>query len=322
MPTRSEWQQILEQKLPPKNHYTDRNRAITAYYAQCYLQQPDVFKWAGMAAFASNQVGVALQVAELLMAPHALVAVPDRENDDDLLAIGLRLYQLGLGLAFTVPVALHAATTRPLLLNDLDLLKQGNDQIFDDIAWAHLAYMQAGIGAIEANVSEIEHPYLLQGFRQIDAGVKKLADPEQREAGKALIRKGNITLLRQEQELTLASCMGSLSRIGKLIVSLGGAMDFQEANRNTAGGSWFTRYFGILPVLSGQVSLARFEDRWKWLEDEALPLWDQIDTAYAPATSFHRRLVAMAEREPSLLQQITNLMTRSYQVVGLQRSLA
>ncbi|MEI7769863.1 MAG: hypothetical protein WCI67_07745 [Chloroflexales bacterium] len=318
MPTKSEWQQILEQKLPPKDRYTDRNRAITAYYAQCYLQQPDVFKWAGMAAFASNQVGLALMVAEALMAPRTLAAAPQISGGDGLLTLGAKIYRLGMSIAFTVPVALHDAAIRPLLLNDLELLKQGNDQIFDDIAWAHLAYIQAGIGEIEANVSEIGQPYILQGFRMIDAGVKKLADPDQREAGRALIRKGNITLLKQEQEQTLASCMDNLSRIGKLIVSLGGAMEFEDASRNGAGGSWFTGHFGILPVLSGQVSLDRFEDRWKWLEDEALPLWDRIDTAYAPETSFHRRLVAMAEREPSLLHQITGLLTSGYQVVGLQ----
>ncbi|NNJ13036.1 hypothetical protein EKD04_022175 [Chloroflexales bacterium ZM16-3] len=321
MPMKREWQQILEQKLPLKDRYTDRNRAITAYYAQCYLQQPDVFKWAGMAAFASNQVGIALQVAEMLMAPRVLAAVPDGGGDDGVLAHGMRLYQMGLSLAFIVPIALHDATTRPLLLNDLDLLKQGNDQIFDDIAWAHLAYMQAGIDEIEANVSESEQPYLIQGFRMIDAGVKKLADPAQREAGKEQIRQGNLTLLKHEQKLTLPGFMDRLTYIGKLIVSLGGAMDFQDAKRNAAGGSWFANYFGILPILSGQVSLARFEDRWKWLEGEALPLWDQIDTAYAPATSFHRRLVSMAEREPSLLQQITDLMKSGYQTVGLQLTL-
>jgi hypothetical protein len=245
--------------------------------------------------------------------------MPKDEGDDGLLGLGLRLYRLGLGLAFMVPVALHDATTRPLLLNDLDLLKQGNDQIFDDIAWAHVAYIQAGIDEIEANVSESEQPYILHGFRLIEAGVQKLVDPAQREAGKELIRKGNITLLKHEQERTLTDCMGNLSNIGKLIVSLGGAMDFQEAKLNAAGGSWFASYFGILPVLSGQVSLATFEDRWKWLEDEALPLWDRIDTAYAPATSFHKRLVAMAEREPSLLHQITGLLTGVYQTVGLQQ---
>ncbi|MEI8308314.1 MAG: hypothetical protein WCF99_14750 [Chloroflexales bacterium] len=318
MPTKREWQAILEQKLPPKNRYTDRNRAITAYYAQCYLQQPDVFKWAGMAAFASNQVGIALQVAEVLMAPRTLVAAPEDGGNAGLLALGVRLYQQSLSLVFTVPVALHDATIRPLLLNDLDLLKQGNDQIFDDIAWAHLAYIQAGLGEIEANVSESEQPYLIQGFRMIDAGAKKLADPAQSDAGKELIRKGNITLLKQEQQLTLAGVMERLTSIGKLIISLGGAMDFQDASRNTPGGSWFTNYFGILPVLSGRASLARFEDRWKWLEGEALPLWDRIDTAYAPATSFHHRLVSMAEREPSLLQQITSLLTSGYQAVGLQ----
>ena len=318
MSTKREWQEILEQKLPPKNRYTDRNRAITAYYAQCYLERPDVFKWAGMAAFASNQVGIALQVAEVLMAPRVLAAGPENGGTTSLLASGVKLYQQGLSLIFSVPVALHDVTTRPLLLNDLDLLKQGNDLIFDDIAWAHLAYMQGGIGEIEANVSESEHPYLIQGFRMIDAGVKKLADPAQVEAGKELIRNGNITLLKQEQQLTLATIMGSLTSIGKLIISLGGAMDFQDASRNASGGSWFTNYFGILPVLSGRVSLARFEDRWKWLEGEALPLWDRIDTAYAPATSFHQRLVAMAEREPSLLQQITCLLTSGYQAMGLQ----
>src|SRR5690349_10814351 len=55
-----EWQQKAEEGLPPAADAIERNAEITARYVGWYLREPDLFKWAGMAAFASRQVGVAI----------------------------------------------------------------------------------------------------------------------------------------------------------------------------------------------------------------------------------------------------------------------
>jgi len=43
--------------LPSEEQVIKRNRTITTYYAQLYENQPQLFKWAGMAAFASFHIG-------------------------------------------------------------------------------------------------------------------------------------------------------------------------------------------------------------------------------------------------------------------------
>lgn len=60
MASKEEWIEDAERLLPPKERLRERNAQITAQYAQLYLRQRDLFKWAGMAAFASFQVGLAM----------------------------------------------------------------------------------------------------------------------------------------------------------------------------------------------------------------------------------------------------------------------
>jgi len=44
----------------------EMNRRITAQYAETYLRDPNKFVWAGMAAFASNEVGEGMKKLEVL----------------------------------------------------------------------------------------------------------------------------------------------------------------------------------------------------------------------------------------------------------------
>jgi hypothetical protein len=66
----------LERTMPRPDRVLERNQAITATYARWYLEHPAFAKWAGMATFASFQVGVFLSLgrrARVLGAPVELV---------------------------------------------------------------------------------------------------------------------------------------------------------------------------------------------------------------------------------------------------------
>lgn len=58
---RAPWIEQALSRLPEEPRVIERNAAITATYAELYLRRRDLFKWAGMAAFASYQVGTALK---------------------------------------------------------------------------------------------------------------------------------------------------------------------------------------------------------------------------------------------------------------------
>jgi hypothetical protein len=320
MPTRDEWQARLEHQLGARSTRIARNQAITLCYARWYLQEPWLFKWAGMAAFASAQVGTALALADLVEAPHGLVRAADLVNQEqDLLSLGITTYGQALNLLLAIPLALHDATTRPLLLNDLELIRQANDAIFADIGWLHLAYITDGITALEASLSPHEQPALLEAFRMLDEGAHLMCDPANQQAGASLIRQSSLAMLRHEQMTVLPPYMDHMSSLGKVFASFGSWLDFEGAP-GLLGQPSFSGYYGPLAVLSGLRSVSNAEDRWEWIEQNVLERWARVDEAYCEDGVLHRRLVALANETPTMLQQTAGLMDRAYPALALKVS--
>lgn len=317
MPTREAWQAQLEQRLPPKAAAIDRNRAISAFYARWYLQEPWLFKWAGMAAFASDQVGVGLALADALQSPHDLLAAQGPPAAEaGLLDLGRALYADALGMLMALPLSLHDTSTRLLLLDDLALLKQGNDAIFADIGWAHAAYAAGGLSEVEANVCPDEG-YLLNGFRMIDEGAHRLASDGDDRGALTLITDGNVALLRHEQMNTLPTFFERMSSQGRTIASIGAWLDFEGAASQRSL-PWFSRHFGPWAVLSGARSVTRAADRWEWIEHDLLPKWAEVDRGYREGCLMHRRLVALEAQEPTMLGRAAGMLRPFYRFLSLR----
>jgi hypothetical protein len=317
--SKDEWRRQLESQLPPKSQIIERNKAITAMYAKWYLDHPAQLKWAGMAAFASYQVGVALAFAELLSGPDQMMGQTEEKPAEDLLSSLRNLYTHAVHALVALPVALHDYATRQLLLNDLTEIKNGNDEIFNDIAWAHAAYVDCGIKEVEQNVSENEKEYMLKGFQMIDQGARKLqAGPKDEEAW-ALIGEGNVKLLRHEQLNTLQPIFDRISPTGKVIVSFGSTLDFTGAlvdgQNNMAS---FSEHFGNVSTLSGQKSVTNPEDRWAWIEGNVLPIWRRVDCSYCEESLLKQRLKMMAAKEPTMLQNVTQFANTIYPIIGMK----
>lgn len=314
MPTETEWRTILDRQLPAPKHYIARCRAITACYARWYLREPWLFKWAGMAAFASAQVGNGLALIEMLEAPHATVRpAVTAAYETNLLKRLADLYNRVLSLALFIPLALHDAATRPLLLDDLALIKQANDAIFDDVGWVHLAYINGGIQELEANMPD-DAP-LLAAFRQLDEGVLRLCNPTDYQAGMSLIQQGSIALLRHEQATILPPYFERMSDIGRRLASIGALLNLEGVPGSINQPS-FSTYFGLFAVVSGSKSVANITDRWEWIERDVLPKWNWLDGAYNNLSPMHYQLTALANESPSLLQQTADLMNSAYLSLG------
>jgi hypothetical protein len=122
--TRAEWEQAAkdvigfkpESVVHPKD-ILEMNQRITAAYAEMYLRNPLKFLWAGMAAFASRDVGKGMRQANAL----------HNEARNPLIAIGTILTG--------TPTGSELATA----------LGKGNLGVYADIYWQHLAYEQGGI---------------------------------------------------------------------------------------------------------------------------------------------------------------------------------
>ncbi len=317
MPTQAEWRSVIERQLPPPERFCDRNRAITAAYAGWYRQEPWLFKWAGMAAFASDQVGVALATAEMLMAPHRALREDGMPHPDAALPDLLRdLYGRGVTVALFVPIALHEGATAQLL-EDLRVIKQANDAIFNDTGWAHLAYIHGGLEVLEACLTADEERPLLEAFRMLDEGAHRLCDPSTFEEGRALIDRAAVAMLRHEQMTILPPYMERLSDLGRRLASLGTWLDFEGAP-GLMGQPSFSGYFGLPAVLLGTRSIANTQDRWTWIENDLLPRWFALSAVYHEGYPVDRRLAAFAERQPTVLQRTAGAMNAVYRAIALQ----
>ncbi len=115
-----------------------RNRVITAAYAGWYAARPDLFKWAGLSAYASLAAGAYLR----LLSPAG------------------RAHRLAPGLATA----------------SLEVVRATNDAVFRDLGRAHLLYLEPGGGlpALEATFGA-GHA-LVRGFRALD-DARRTTDP-------------------------------------------------------------------------------------------------------------------------------------------------
>ncbi|WP_298814547.1 DUF2515 family protein [Chloroflexus sp.] len=290
MPSQTDWRNIIDQHLPPPDHMRERNRAITAAYADWYLRQPWLFRWAGLAAFASAQVGIGIAIAESLMAPQRMVRNGDSPASSaaifDLLA---NLVGNGVNLALVLPVTLHEAAAGQLL-SDLLIIKQANDAIFHDTGWAHLAYIHGGLPALEHCLAA-DHP-IRAAFCLLDEGAHLMCEPTTFTRGWDLVDQATVALLRREQMTILPPYMDRLSDVGRLVVSLGSWMDF--TGDGPMSGSSFVNFFGLPAVLSGARSIANTSDRWTWIERDVLPVWFRHSATYRQDSPLDRQLRRLA----------------------------
>ncbi len=166
-----------------------RNTLITGQYANMYLSDPDSMKWAGMASYASDLVGVGIAGTQLTNAP----------------------LPIGPGLMPSPPMGpsigdgINGAVDTELLGTRL---AEGNAGIYNDLMWQHLALQQGGIEALrEAHECGELPDTQLEGWEQIAQGQAALqearanGDEAAAEAAQELIWAGNGALLHHEQSI-------------------------------------------------------------------------------------------------------------------------
>lgn len=140
-----------------------RNEFVTAAYADMYLRDPAVYKWAGMAALTSAAVGRGMYMMLALRQSRmwSMLGLFARE-------VARISYQLG----------------------------DGNIAVFEDIYWQHMAYDRGGLAELEPSYRAGRlDPLVWESWRQIDEG-RRSNDQE-------LIWQGNRGLLYYEQKVVL-----------------------------------------------------------------------------------------------------------------------
>ena len=251
--TRQQWiDKALKEFITYKRQDPDRltdydakqlNIQVTSAYAKMYLSNPAVFKWAGMAAFASSEVGSGMQKA----------------------------WQLGFGTGTEMfnPAATWIgglATGRggnvgPMMGKLLFwALSGGNRLVFHDIFWQHVAYRDAGLATLKDARQATEIPQrVLDAWSMIDGGVRKKEIDD--------VWMGNALLLMYEQQEILQTKIYDAKEVKKLWPAISPDVPTPIPGH----GVTFASY-----VPNGNIGV--FADRWKWIFDSMLPAWRTLET--------------------------------------------
>jgi hypothetical protein len=219
------------------------NIQVTSSYAKMYLTNPTVFKWSGMAAFASREVGTGMQQA----------------------------WQLGFGTGsemftpFTVWVGGiitgRGSGAGPIMGKLLFwALSGGHRFVWADIFWQHVAYRDAGLKALQDARKAGDIPQrVLDAWTLIDAGAKSKTIEK--------IWEGNAALLMYEQQEVLQKMIYD----AKEVKDLWKAISPNVPSPIPGHGVDFASY-----VPGGDIGV--FADRWKWISESMLPAWRNLDT--------------------------------------------
>ena len=258
----AEWKALADGLLTDQPCAFHRNVEISSRYAWIYTLMPACLKWAGMAAFASHHVRLALFPFRL---------DTDRTGYVD------------------IPHSLHR--TRALLLSDINTIRETNSAIFDDIFWAHLAYGTAEDGLARLRsllAAEPHYAPVLAGFEAIDRGYRVLeagpASAEARRAAEEDIWKGNVQLLEHEQRALVQPNLDRLSCAFARLFSIGSALTFEVRGARQEA-LYFTSFYGyaltrgVRQALRAQTwpRITRFDDRWRWIETSIVPRFRRLD---------------------------------------------
>jgi hypothetical protein len=277
------WKALADGLLTNQSCVFHRNLEISSCYAWMYKLLPECFKWAGMAAFASYHVRLALL-------PFRLDA--DRTGYVD------------------IPQSLERHRPHPggLLAEDVDTVRITNNAIFDDIFWVHLAYRCApdGIERLRALLgADRRYAVLLAGFEAIDRGRRVLEDrtasEDARRAAEDLIWEGNVQLLEHEQRAVVQPNFDRLSSAYAGLFSLGSTLNFEVRGLRREV-SYFTSFYlyavtrGMPQVVRARTwpRITRFDDRWPWIVTSIVPRFRKFDADARLVDASLRRILAEA----------------------------
>jgi hypothetical protein len=256
------WKALPAELLTAQSCVFHRNVEISSRYAWMYRHLPSCFKWAGMAAFASHHVRLALFPFRLDTERTGYVDIP------------------------------HSLSRhRALPMGDVDTIRATNNAIFEDIFWVHLAYstVDNGIERLRALIGSDRHyATILAAFETIDRGRRILEDEaaslEARRAANDLIWKGNIEILKHEQLAIVQPNFDRLSCAFARLFSMGSSLDF-EVHGLRQEVSYFSSFYlysltrGLPPAVKARSwpRITRFEDRWRWILASIVPRYRKFE---------------------------------------------
>ena len=277
----ADWKSLANGLLTEEACAFQRNVEISSRYAWIYRRLPACFKWAAMAAIASNHVRRALFPLRLDADASGYVNLPR-----------------------------SLSRHKVLLTDDVNTVRMTNNAIFDDVFWVHLAYLanRDGMDRLRTLLhGDAHYAQILAAFEAIDRGRRVLDNPmsleHERAAARDDIWDGNIAILEHEQRALVQPNFDRLSGAFARLASMGSASTF-DVRGLREGLGYFTSFYlysftrGLPRAASARTwpNIIRFEDRWPWLTTHVVPRFRRLDANQLMLQSTLRRILDEANK--------------------------
>ena len=172
------------------------------------------------------------------------------------------------------------------IMDDLNVIRYTNNNVYEDIAWTHFAYLQGGIDLLKQILTDVpEYAILLEGFNNIDKGRKIHESGTNPIFAEEFIWLGNSLLLKQEQIKSVQPMFTKFDFAFKRFLTLATAMDFDADNRKRDRKTYSSFYMymwfrgtRLLIKTRSFPSIINFEHRWLWIDKRMLKTWKKVDS--------------------------------------------
>lgn len=241
---------LYQFQLPPEEDVLRRNRTITAYYAKLYQSEPNLFKWAGMASFASFHIGEKL-----------------------------KLWNWNKSGIKTFSETCQKKNRK--IEDDVQIIRIINNRIFTEIGTLHLAFSQLDYTVFKDQlIKKNKHKIIIGAFDKL-----QLAKEENNSKKiEKLVWDANVEILYHEQSLVVQPMFNKLTSTFGSAVSLIASFDYTVNHKKTnwklssrfisfmlSKGFSVTKKYGYIPVVTN------FKQRWFWITEDLLKKWKQIE---------------------------------------------
>jgi hypothetical protein len=241
--------------LPPEEKVIKRNRTITTYYAQLYQNEPQLYKWAGMAAFASFHIGEKLKMW-------------DWESS------GIKSF------------ATTCLKKNKTLEDDFQIIRIINNRIFNEIGGLHLAFCQMDFVSFQSLLLvEGRHKLIINAFDKLNTAREQLKKNGITKDIEELIWDANTEILWHEQSEVVQPLFDKLSNLFSGFMTIFASFDYKINHHKT---SWkipsafilFMLFNGYRLIIKSRMipKVTHLQHRWYWICNDLLKKWRRIES--------------------------------------------
>lgn len=240
--------------LPPEEAVLKRNISITSYYARLYLLNPLLYKWCGMAAFASYHMGKRMEKWDW--------------SKSDIESFSATCEKKSLSLD-----------------DDFNIIREINNEIFAEMAWMHQLFHDKPFEDFLQLLNEQKkHHILIESFTKLNQARELLKNNSITPQLNTLVWEANTGILWHEQSRVVQPMFDKLGKLFSGAMTLFATFDYtinyQKTNWKNRSRFWLFMYARGFCVLRDHYfipDVTYLSHRWFWIKKDILKNWKKIE---------------------------------------------